>query len=157
MVTITRWKNPHILQFKLNKSLFLPNTFENLSMSTSLFKQRSCGTAKFRKDLFNMPLQQLAPGKVQLAYPASKYVLNLYLSSEFPFHPPTEYKLLLFPSPHSSYEAFSLSSFLSTWHVGGPFQRPPSTFPPEDTATVSILSKVHLSGPMCQFGSWLED
>lgn len=105
MVTITRWKNPHILQFKLNKSLFLPNTFENLSMSTSLFKQRSCGTAKFRKDLFNMPLQQLAPGKVQLAYPASKYVLNLYLSSEFPFHPPTEYKLLLFPSPHSSYEA----------------------------------------------------
>lgn len=76
-----------MLQFKLNKSLFLPSTFENLSMSTSLFKQHSCGTAKFSKDLFNMPLQQLAPGKVQLAYTASKYVLSLYLSTEFPFIP----------------------------------------------------------------------
>lgn len=87
MITITREKKHHILQFKLNKSPFLPNTFEYLSMSTSLFKQRSCGTAKFRKDLFNMPLQQLAPGKVQLAYPASKYVLSLYLSNEFPSSP----------------------------------------------------------------------
>lgn len=80
-------KNHHVFQFQLNKGLFLPNTFDNLSMSTLLFKQHSCGTAKFRKDLFNMPLQQLAPGKVQLAYPASKYVLSLYLSSEFPFCP----------------------------------------------------------------------
>lgn len=78
-------KNHPVFQFLLNKSLVLPSTFDNLSMSTLLFKQRSCGRAKFRKDLFNMPLQQLAPGKVQLAYPASKYVLSLYLSREFPF------------------------------------------------------------------------
>lgn len=150
-------KNNHTLQFKLNKSLFLPSTFDNLSMSTSLFKQRSCGTAKFSKDLFNMPLQQLAPGKVQLAYTASKYVLSLYLSTEFPFIPPTEYKLSLFSSAHSSWEAFYLGSFLSTRHVKTPFQRPPSTFPPGNSDTMSILSKVHLSGPMCQFGSWLWD
>jgi len=87
----------YILQFELNKSQFLPNAFENLSMSTSLFKQRSCGTAKFRKDLFNMPLQQLAPGKVQLPYPASKYVLSLHLSSEFPFHPLLSINFPFFP------------------------------------------------------------
>lgn len=133
--------------------MFLPNTFDNLSMSTSLFKQRSCGTAKFRKDLFNMPLQQLAPGKVQLAYPASKYVLGFYLSSEFPFSPLLSINFSFFSSPRGSSEAFNLSNFLSTWHTGAPIQRSPSTFPPEDTGTTSVLSQVHLSGHMCQFGS----
>lgn len=115
MVKITRWKKPHILQFKLNKSLFLLNTFENLSMSTSLFKQRSCGTAKFRKDLFNMPLQQLAPGKVQLAYPASKYVLSLYLSTRFPFHPLLSINFPFFPHLPAPVK---LSAWALSWAPG---------------------------------------
>lgn len=152
------WKKTHhVFHFQLNKSLFLPNTFDNLSMSTLLFKQHLCGIAKFRKDLFNMPLQQLAPGKVQLAYPASKWLEFVFIKW-VSFSPlPSISFSFFFPLLPSSSEASSLSSFLSTWHTGAPIQSLPSTFPPEDTSTMSILSQVHLSGHICQLASWLQE
>lgn len=152
------WKKTHhVFHFQLNKSLFLPNTFDNLSMSTLLFKQHLCGIAKFRKDLFNMPLQQLAPGKVQLAYPASKWLEFVFIKW-VSFSPLPSISFSFFsPLLPSSSEASSLSSFLSTWHTGAPIQSLPSTFPPEDTSTMSILSQVHLSGHICQLASWLQE